>query len=670
MNKHQIRGLMVAGFVGALLAGTAVGASLTGVPASGTVSFTTNSGLTVDKGPVNEIPQQPFAGSETVQFDSGTVSGDGSGRVTIGSDLNGSPTRLEGITAGSTTITVNPATKREFAVSGGIDNITVQEGYDVDDNTDDFTYGGSGSSATVELTGLPTNTVIAAFEPATGKVVDSATTDGSGRLVLDELPLSSRTIQLVTGERAPEIENVSPTGAVSTSPLTIEADISDDDFPQDKVTVTISVDGTQESKQTIDGPTRVSTQVSGLTGGNHTFTINATDSFGNKNIQSFEFTLPKNATVFEISDDPERLNDRQLNGTFIRPDEDIVINRESSTGRFDFTGLPVDAPYIVEVEGPQVVDRRTTVFSIIEQEKFFLLNESADTVDAEFRVDDQTGDFGSRSILQIERQINTDDTLANERKYVVVAGDEIGSRAAFTTTIERGERYRVNIINPRTGNQRQLGSFQINQSRAIDLVVTGIDQGVKGREGETFGVSVDRTVTGSGANTSKTVEFVYQDPENETDSLTLVVHEAGKRSNVFRTTQASVGSLPLGTFKYSETFSGQAANTTLVANWTVERDGETIDRTVGFGVSDQRLGLPLGAGWTQIFGVGFLIVVGGIFSVANARIGALVIPGIALALNVSGILSGVVTVASVGLAFAIAVGYNLIVVSGPGGVGA
>jgi len=53
-------------------------------------------------------------------------------------------------------------------------------------------------------------------------------------------------------------------------------------------------------------------------------------------------------------------------------------------------------------------------------------------------------------------------------------------------------------------------------------------------------------------------------------------------------------------------------------------------------------------------------VLGGVFSVGNARIGAVLIPGVALVLTLGGILNTVVAPAAVGLAFAIAVGINII----------
>jgi hypothetical protein len=94
--------------------------------------------------------------------------------------------------------------------------------------------------------------------------------------------------------------------------------------------------------------------------------------------------------------------------------------------------------------------------------------------------------------------------------------------------------------------------------------------------------------------------------------------------------------------------------------YSYNRDGELVESTVGAGVSEFPLFASLDDGWSQIFGVGFLLVFAGIFSRANARIGALVIPGVALFLFIIGMLDGVVTVATVAFAFAVAVGVNIL----------
>jgi len=51
---------------------------------------------------------------------------------------------------------------------------------------------------------------------------------------------------------------------------------------------------------------------------------------------------------------------------------------------------------------------------------------------------------------------------------------------------------------------------------------------------------------------------------------------------------------------------------------------------------------------------------GGAFSVGNARIGALIIPGVAFVLLQIGWLAGTTTVIGVGLAFSVAVLYNVV----------
>jgi hypothetical protein len=55
---------------------------------------------------------------------------------------------------------------------------------------------------------------------------------------------------------------------------------------------------------------------------------------------------------------------------------------------------------------------------------------------------------------------------------------------------------------------------------------------------------------------------------------------------------------------------------------------------------------------------------GGLFSVGNARIGALVVPSAAFVLHLSGLISAVASAGSIGLAFALAVAINLARTSG------
>ena len=71
------------------------------------------------------------------------------------------------------------------------------------------------------------------------------------------------------------------------------------------------------------------------------------------------------------------------------------------------------------------------------------------------------------------------------------------------------------------------------------------------------------------------------------------------------------------------------------------------------------IAIPLSQDWKQIFGIGFLIVVAGIFSVANARIGAVVLPAVAGLLYVTGILNGAISLLAIGMALTVGVLVNL-----------
>jgi hypothetical protein len=655
--------------LGAILSGAVVAQQLGTFDSSGNVTVETNSGLAVTQTNTNGIDATPFPDSQTVALGSGNISSASSGAVTVqgsqGDALNGTTTLTDISASGD--IIVNPDDDSQFGVAGGIDNISI-DSYAVDDGTDDITYGGSGGTSTIILFDLPADTTVGVFEPATDTLLDTAQTDGSGKARF-EVPNSQRTVRLVTGARGPQINNVRPTGTVTDSPVTLKADIQDDDFPADNVTVDVDLNGNDVGTQTVQSDSSVSFSLSGLIAGDNTVTINATDSFGNSNERQETLSFPENMTFFEIADPPQNTTNKSLNvSLFTRPDERLVFERDIVNGSLSMAGLPVDEPYIVDViANDNLIDRRTIVFSLVEQQEVFLLNKSADTADVELTVEDSTGDFGTSSIIQIERIINTTDTNATEREFVAVAGGELGARAAFTTTVETDVRYRARIVSG-DGQERQLGAFRVNQDRTVTFEITRLEQGVENPDATGPIINASQTISGSGGSKTKTVTVLFRDGTNTTDDLSLVVHEQGDPSNVFARTDASVNNLPLGTFQYVRTFTGQAANISLVANITYERGGETIDRTIPIGVGDFPLGIPLGPGWSQIFGVGFLLILGGVFSTANARIGALVIPGVALVLFQTGVLSGVVTVFSVTLAFAVAVAWNLVVVSGPGGI--
>ncbi|MDR9446034.1 MAG: hypothetical protein RI544_07925, partial [Haloquadratum sp.] len=154
------------------------------------------------------------------------------------------------------------------------------------------------------------------------------------------------------------------------------------------------------------------------------------------------------------------------------------------------------------------------------------------------------------------------------------------------------------------------------------------------------------------------LQFTYVDMAQETTEVDLRVLQAGNTSNVLDT--ATVTAPPnVSTFQHTTTLTGAQADMKAVYEVEYIRNGKTFDATAAYGLNQYPVNLPLSDAWRQIFGVGFLIVLGGIFSVANARIGAIIIPGVAAMLYAIGFISGFATILGISLAMVLGIAYNL-----------
>ena len=336
---------------------------------------------------------------------------------------------------------------------------------------------------------------------------------------------------------------------------------------------------------------------------------------------------------------------------------DTVFVRNTSDGRISTADLPATSAFSVTTRADGYIQRQTFIEDPRDQQTVYLLDNNTTTQLVRFNIEDRTGEFNDDVRIQIERSVNTTDSPPGEERYQIVAGDIVGSQLEFDTELERDVRYRISVSNAQ-GDERELGSFLIKTDQVIDLVISGIDVGYDRPDGQTQ-VNASQTVNDDTGD--KTLRVVVQDPSRETTDVTVEVVDYANPDQVIDSGSTQG---PVGEFSYSTTVSGADADKRLVANVTYTYQGEEISTTIPFGGNQYNLLPGLDPDWRAIFGVGFLLVLGGIFSVANARIGALIIPGAALALNLTGILTTVVTTTSVGLAFAVAVGINIIRGSG------
>jgi plastocyanin len=351
------------------------------------------------------------------------------------------------------------------------------------------------------------------------------------------------------------------------------------------------------------------------------------------------------------------IDDATIEFRFFEEGTDRVFTESTSNGIVSIGQLPGDSAFSVTANATGKVTRTSFFEDPRQQQTIFLLDESQTTKLVRFNVEDRTGDFSDDVRIQIERSINTSDSPAGEERYRIVAGDIVDSQLEFDTTLERDVRYRISISDGE-GNERQLGNFLIKTDQVIDLVVSGIDVGFTRPDGQT---QLNATQTVDENTGDKTVTLTVQDPSQETTDITVDVVPYDNPDQVIDSGSTQG---PVGEFTFTSTVTGADAEKRLLAKVTYAYEGDEISTTIPFGAERFNLLPGLDPDWRAIFGVGFLLVLGGVFSVANARIGALIIPGAALALNLTGILTTVVTATSVGLAFAVAVGINIIEGSG------
>lgn len=464
-------------------------------------------------------------------------------------------------------------------------------------------------------------------------------------------------------EPAPDVIDVTPADGteISEGPVDVALNITDTNLGNgDTVTVAFEKgDGTSLGTETLTTNGTASVNYSPLVGGTNEWKATVSDSFGNSfDTQTFSFRVPSDLTLRDVNDATDVIDDPGVDATvrFFEEEGDAVFPRSPTNGVVDMTGLPVDESFVVGVrdDSGTYLSRLTLIDTIFQQQSVYLINKSAvDTAVVRFEIEDRTGQFaGAGTELQIRRAINTTDSPADQEEYVVVAGDNVGSQLSFETELEQDVRYRITIQNA-AGETRQLGAFTARLDQVVGLTISGIDVGVDVPEDEPV-IETDIEET----DTSQTLTFTYVDLAAETTEVNIVVRDAFNESRILDT--ASVDAPPnVSTFQHTTTLQGDDADVQAVYDVEYVRNGKTFTRTAAYGLNEFPVNLPLSDDWRQIFSVGFLMVLGGVFSVANARIGAIIIPGVAGLLYAIGFISGAATILGISLAMVLGVAYNL-----------
>lgn len=600
----------------------AAAAHLSGtVPADGEVplSSANNNTVVVDGSSYDIFLESPFSSSDTVQVvtESGNVSftsaGDTHVKVQV-DDLEGTWTNLTAIEADANDLTIDPADKAQATVGKQINAFDWRGSYGADDNQVDFVYGAS-ETAEVTIRGSEANQLLVAVDADNGNYLDGASSNSAGTVTFDSLDSGTHDVfvRTIDGFKAPILKNPSPTGGQQTAPSSISIDLSDTEFDKgDSVDVTISLDGTQIHSQTITANQTISTSVpsSGQTAGEHQWTVEATDDFGEQTTETYTYEVPDTLYIRNERNHSELIDSPiSIDGTFFGKDQ--IFTRDGiTTGSVDMTGLPVNQDFIVEADPSDNnwTQRDTYIQSIYEQQSIYLLNTSAvSTIDARFVLDDPTGVYDQSSVLFIQRPINT----STQTVWQTVHADRFGAEGV-TTTLERGQRYRIKVM-AQDGTSQIIGPYRADVDETVQ-VVPGSPT-----------IEIGNFEEGWGANAEivnkDTLQYRYSDPDDETDRLKVWIHERGNKSNRL---VANATYFDLGNASAAHSLDSDEQETTWVVKFIVDRGDDGFTHSITVGNRNDLFGV-IGDNWTLIIGISSLFMFAAAFSVLNARIGAVMV---------------------------------------------
>ena len=563
----------------------------------------------------------PFSNTAHINTTDGllevTASGDANATVAA-ADLEGEWTNLTQVDATPTTITADPGDKAQLSVSGAATDVAWSDYQPDDGQADAVLSGPDGTNSDVTFYGLSGDTTYSAVNATTGQVLAVSESTSFGQATF-EIRHSEQTILLQTGDQSspPEQANASPMGDLTQPPSDLSVDVSDPDFAgEDTVNVTIAVDGTQVLDTSITSNQTLSASLpnEATLGGTHTWYVNASDRFGNVNNQTYTYNVPSKIYIYNVT--PNASGDYELikggvevKATFAGSAE-TVLERTTTTGVIDFTGLPPDESYTVTLRRDGYFTRTAFVPSLYQQEAVFMLNDSAPSVQNTIQVEDRTGTFSDNPTLEIQHVINRSnvaDVSGSGFAWVTIAGDRVGATDFFVANLQQDGRYRFTITNEQ-GDRRILGEYLAQSDGTFTLEIGKVTFSAEIEQGVAVQANAERQVvnstTGATARYMKLIAFAG---ETDARELTYRILELNNDTVIASNTTVQMGDRQTVVSRNLTALDPNAPeDKEYRVEWWIEKgNGAYVSDTayigtmgpIGFGLGDNILNL---IGWTAL----------------------------------------------------------------------
>lgn len=343
LTRRQRFGLIALGFVLVLFLPVIVSAISGMFHVGDGVHFNASDGPEVQVGEhIKMDATHPFPDDRTLNISPhGSISSDGPTEVSI-SGIGDTYTSLETIDTQGTTLEVDFDDKSTVELSGDVTAFEFRD-IKIDGDGDDFRYQAS-SEWTVVVHDLEPDKHVKALNGDSGDLLALNTTDDAGVLTLD-MPNSETSVELQSAE-VPEFSGEDPEEGAVIDRNNTELSVDVEDPDGTNMTVTIDFDGNEILNETVEGSGTVSENVDNLDAGDHSWTVEAEDEWGQTTTETYTFEYDPYEPVLENLEPTGDLDETPDELSVDVSDRDFVLDGDEVEVNFSLNGDQIDSQNI------------------------------------------------------------------------------------------------------------------------------------------------------------------------------------------------------------------------------------------------------------------------------------------------------------------------------------